>query len=544
MSNPNENKKVAANIVEEVFSAEKNAAANLGADKLGKYNDIAVRMFHTGVLSPREMLLPAIGQWAAKLLKGLEVYRTLYFVNVLKIDMTYVTLILTLISIYDVLNNPLMGAAYDRTRTRWGKARPYIVFGSIPYFLSTAVLYCGALFFKGSAANDPKKIVFVFVILFIQETFGTIYGIPRENLTTLQTPNPKDRISVGLLNQYIGEFGSQLVYALFLPLMELNNKNYINLPMPVLFAILSGFACSVGAVGNIAMAVGCHERIALQPQPASLMKTIFYVLKNKYLLRVFIAKFATSWWSSGGYSWDLVTQQEIFGGAIPSMLAYAPYNLLDIVSVTFIPKFQKLFPNNRVAILALRAWDLLSIVGMCAFGIPLVHNRLAICIVFAVFHAMNAVNNGPSNVYEQEVVREMTDYTEYVTGERPDGTINILTDLIMKITAPLNTLLTIAVFKWTKYDPTIPMLPWSQGSRTVYQKVFFLFVAGYFLPSVVNVIPFFFYDLVGEKREQMYIALNERRALLTEEDPDTEAIEAMRKALEEEGAEEPEEARL
>ena len=521
----------AERFTETVFAAENASAASLGSEKLGKYNDVAVRLFHTPVLSPGEMLLPAIGQWASKLLLGLNAYRTLYFVSVLKIDMTYVTVILSLITIYDVLNNPLMGAAYDRTRTRWGKARPYIMFGSIPYFLSTAVLYCGALFFKGGAGNDPKKIVFVFVVLFIQETFGTIYGIPRANLATLQTPNPKDRITVGLLNQYIGEFGSQIVYALFSPLMELNNKKIIKLPMPVLFAVMALVACSVGAVGNIAMAVGCKERIALQPKPAPISKSLFYVLKNKYLLRNFVAQFATSWWSCGGFSWDLVTQQEIFGGAIPSMFAYLPFNVLDMVSVTFIPKFQKLFKNNRSAILVLRTWDLLCVVGMCAFGIPFVHNRLVICCVFALFYALNAVNNGPGSVFESEVSREISDYTEFVTGERPDGTINILTDLITKVTAPLSALLTIKLFKWTKYDSTIPMLPWSQGSVTVYRKVFFLYVGGHFLPQVVHMIPYFFYDLIGEKREKMYIAINERRALLAEEDPAEQEIEAVAEAL-------------
>ena len=528
-----EKKGAAHNIAEWVFSAEKDSAVKLGEQKLGKYNDIAVRMFHTPVLTPREMLLPAIGQFAAKLLKGL----------VLKIDMTYVTLILLLISIYDVLNNPLMGAAYDHTRTRWGKARPYIVFGSIPYFLSTIALYSGAMFFRGTTGNDPKKIIFVFVILFIQETFATIYGIPRDNMTTLQTPNPKDRITVGLLNQYIGEAGSQLIYLIFLPLMEMNNKNIIKLPMPVLFAVLSTFACSVGALGNIAMAIGCKERIVLQPKPAPITKSIFYILKNKYLMRCFIARFATSWWSGGGYSWDVVTQQEIFGGSIPSFLAYAPYNALDPISVTFIPKFQKFFKNNRTAILTLRSWDLLCVIGLCAFGIPFVQNRVVICIVYAIFYGLNALNNGPANVFEAEVGREMSDYTEYVTGERPDGTINILTDLITKITMPLSSLLTIKLFKWTKYDTTIPMLPWSQGNRTVYQKVYFLFVGIHFLPQVINMIPFFFYDLVGEKREKMYIALNERRALLAEEDPDQKAIEEMTEALSEEADAAPDSAK-
>ena len=523
----------AKNFVEGVFGAESTSAASIQKKHLGKYSNIAVKMFHTGVLTPKEMLYPAIGEFAAKMLKGLNMYQKLYFINVLKIDMTYVTLILTLIGIYDVLNNPLMGIAYDRTRTRWGKARPYIFATAIPYFLTTAIMYSGALFLGDRAGNDPKKIIFVFVMLFIQETFSTIYTIPRDNMVTLQTVNPKDRITVGLLSQYIGELGSQIVYVIFLPLMELNNKGYVNIPMPMIFCILATVTCSIGAAGNMAMAFGCKERIALQPKPAPIMKTLFYILKNKYALRNFIADFSVSWWSDGGYSWDVVTQQEIFGGSIPSFLAYAPYNLFDSLSILLIPKFQKIFNNNnRKAVIALRIWDLLCCVGMVGFGCPLVHHRWAVVGVYALFYGLNALNNGPANVFEAELKREINDYTEYVTGERPDGTIGLITGLITKVTAPLNALLTIQLFKWSGYDSTIPMLPWSQGSKKVYQRVFFLFNGIRILPNVVRMIPYFFYDLEGQKREKMYIALNERRALLAKEHTVNEELEEIIESLE------------
>ena len=504
--------------VENVFAAEENSAATLDERRLNKSSGIAIRMVHTGVLTPREMMFPAIAQLANQVLAAVNAYRTLYFVNVLKIDMTYVTMILMLIGIYDVLNNPLMGAAYDRTRTRWGKARPYIILTAAPFFISTAVLYSGALFLGNRPGNDPRKIVFVFVMLFIQETFSTIYSIPRGNMLSLQTVNPKDRITVGLLQNYVGNIGSDIVFAMFMPIMELNNKGYIRFPAPLLFFTMATVASTVGIVGNISMALNCKERILLQPKPAPIQKTLFYILKNKYALRNFLAGFATSWWTSGGYSWDVVTQQEIFGGAIPSMIAYMPYNVLNPVSVTFIPKFQKFFKNNKTALITLRLWDLLAQLGMAVTGWFFVDNRLAICVIFAVFFGINALNNGPANVFEAEVGREISDYTEYVTGERPDGTFGLITELITKLTAPLGTMLTILVFKWSGYNSTIDMLPWSQGSKTVYQRVWFLFTGISIIPTFVHIIPYFFYDLVGEKREQMYIALNERRALLAEED--------------------------
>lgn len=517
------------------FDAEDNSAASLDKQKLNKYSNIAVKMFHTPVLDGKELAVPAIAQFATKVLWAVEVYQTLYFVNVLKINMLYVTAIKALIGIFDVLNDPLMGIAYDRTRTRWGKARPYILFGALPYFIATAVLYSGAMFLKNPSGNDPKKIMFVFIMLFIKETFSTIYNIPRDNITMLMTPNPKDRINVSLLQTYIGEWGSQIVYIIFLPLMELNNKGYIALPMSSLFAILGWIAAGIGIAGNVTMAITCKERVMLQQKPAPVEKSIFYVLKNKYMLRNFIANFATSWWADGGYSWDVVSQQEILGGTIPTFFAYLPYNVLDPVSVTFIPKFAKLFKNNnRNELIALRMWDVLCVIGMWS-AIPFIDKKFIVMIIYGIFYGLNAVNNGPANVVEGEIGREISDYTEYMTGERPDGSINIITNLITKVTAPLNAVLTVVLFKWSGYDTTIDMLPWSQGNKKVYQKVWFLFNGINLLPRIIKVIPYFFYDLVGEKREKMYVELNERRALMAKKNEGMEeGIDEMIEMLAEE----------
>ena len=221
----------------------------------------------------------------------------------------------------------------------------------------------------------------------------------------------------------------------------------------------------------------------------------------------------------------MTTHLEIFGGTIVNFFVELPQNILNPLSLTFIPKFQKMFKNNRSAVITLRLWDLGSMLLMCALTIPFVDKRLFICIVSAVCLGVNAVNNGPASVFEAEVGREITDYTEYMTGERPDGTIGIFTQLLGELIRPLRTMFGLAMIKWSGYDTTLPQLPWAQGSKIIYQKVFFLYRGLGIISTLVCIIPYFFYDLVGEKREQMYIALNERRALLANENKTNEALE-------------------
>ena len=82
MSQDTKNKNT--NFVQRAINAEENSAAAMGEHQLSKFNNIAIRMFHTNVLTPREMIFPAMGEFATRLLSGITYYRTLYFVNVLK----------------------------------------------------------------------------------------------------------------------------------------------------------------------------------------------------------------------------------------------------------------------------------------------------------------------------------------------------------------------------------------------------------------------------------------------------------------------------
>lgn len=517
---------------ETIFGAEENSAAKLDSEQLRSFREIAARMYHTPVLSSREVAFPAISHFGRKMSEMINsTYRTYFFVSVLRLDMLYVTLILTLIGIWDVLNNPLMGAAYDRTRTRWGKARPFAMFAPVFYFASTAVLFCGRLFIDNDVTDDPRKIMFVFIVLFIQETFSTIYTIPMDNMPTLMSPNPTDRMSVGLWQSYAYKWGGDFIAGLIMPLLDFARSGYIPVSPGWIFAGFGFVTAFCGIGGSLCMSIGCRERVILQPRPAPLNKTLFYILKNKYAMRRFIADFAGSWWSKGGYAWDVVTQMEIFGGAIRSTLLYMPRQIGQIISLGFVNPFKRMFRGSyRKTVIFMRAWDFFLTCFPAFIGLfpSVIGTWWKAGLVFAAFDGLVTSNDAPSTVLESEINREITDYTEYVTGERPDGTISLLTDLVKKVTSPLQAMMTIAVFRWSGYNPAIGSGKWSQNTvranTGMYSKVFFLYNIANIIPSILNAIPLFFYDIEGKRKEDMYIALNERRAAIARKSESEEEL--------------------
>jgi Na+/melibiose symporter-like transporter len=359
----------------------------------------------------------------------------------------------------------------------------------------------------------------------------------------LMSPNPKDRMGVGLWQTYFRNWGGDFIAGMIMPLLDLSRRGFSSINPSMIFAGFGIFTAFLGSGSSLLMAVGCQERVLIQPKPAPISKSIFYILKNKYMLRKFLADFSISWWNGSGYNWDVVTQMEIFGGVFRAFYAYLPRQVMQIVSLSFIERFKTMFGGSyRKTVIFMRLWDFLAstLGGVIGSRKMFMKHFWAVSLIFALFDGINCANNAPSTVLENEIDREIKDYTEYMTGERPDGTIGLLTGLISKVTAPLNTLFTLFVLRWSGYDQTQGeglTANWSQAgvmeNYTMYSRVFLLYMAGSFLPQLVQTIPLFFYDLEGKKKEDMYIALNERRALMAKTASEEE-IEALAEMLVEE----------
>jgi len=511
---------------EQIFGAEDNSAAKMDPEKLSKFQRIATRMYNTPQLTAKERGMPAwaqVGRQISEQING--VYRTYFFITVLRIDMLYITLIQTILGIYNALVRPLMGIAYDRTRTRWGKARPYTMLAPVFYYAGTALLFCGRLFFDNDITDDPGKILFVFLTMLIRDTVSLVYKVPTDNYTSLMSPNPQDRMSVGLWQEYSKRWSGDFISFMIVPLLDMARSGILPVALGSVFAGFGVVSMFFGVGGNVLMAVNCRERIILQPKPAAPYKAVFYILKNKYALREFVAGFVTSWWSNGGYSWDIVTQMEIMGGFLPATLFGIPKHITNFISIALVEPFKKLFGGSyKKTIIFMRSWDMLFGLAPSFLGFRpnIIGSWWKLGVMHCFFEVLRVSNDAPSNVMESEIGREISDYTEYVTGERPDGSIGLLTNLASKLMDPLRALMTIAVFKWSGYDPNIGAnRRWNQAivreNSTMYSKAYFLSQFGNIINFVLRIIVLLFYDLEGEKKAEMYAALNERRALVAQD---------------------------
>lgn len=90
---------------------------------------------------------------------------------------------------FDSITDPLMGTLADRTNTRWGKFRPYLLFGAIP-MAATAVLT-----FTTPALDGPAKVAYAYITLSLMMLAYTVINIPYSALLGVLTADSDERTS-------------------------------------------------------------------------------------------------------------------------------------------------------------------------------------------------------------------------------------------------------------------------------------------------------------------------------------------------------------
>jgi glycoside/pentoside/hexuronide:cation symporter, GPH family len=116
--------------------------------------------------------------------------------------------------LWDAVTDPMMGFISDRTRSRWGKRRPYLLFGSLPLFLSMW------WFFTNPRIADPTMaVVWAALALCFLNTAYTVVNIPYGSLTPELTTDYHERSSLNGYRFGFAVFGTLIGAGAVLPLV-------------------------------------------------------------------------------------------------------------------------------------------------------------------------------------------------------------------------------------------------------------------------------------------------------------------------------------
>ena len=132
-------------------------------------------------------------------------YVMYFYQDILHLSATFVGLILMIARVFDALNDPFMGILVAKTRTRWGRFRPWLFSGTV---LNAVVLYA---MFAAPSLSDTGLMVYFAVVYILWGTTYTMMDIPYWSMIPAVTSTPKDRENLSVVGRTCAGVGSAII---------------------------------------------------------------------------------------------------------------------------------------------------------------------------------------------------------------------------------------------------------------------------------------------------------------------------------------------
>lgn len=168
-----------------------------------------------GKLSFKENLGFGLGDTASNLFfQTFNIFLLYYYTDVFGIDPAVAGTMFLAVRFFDAANDPVMGVIADRTNTRWGKYRPYLLWMAIPYG------FCGYLIFANPDLGETGKIVYATLTYTLMLMAYTAINVPYSSLMGVISPSSQAR-TVASTFRFVCAFGGGLLVSLLVrPLVK------------------------------------------------------------------------------------------------------------------------------------------------------------------------------------------------------------------------------------------------------------------------------------------------------------------------------------
>ena len=119
-----------------------------------------------------------------------NIFLLYYYTDVYGIDPALIGIMFIVTKVIDAISDPVMGIIADRTNSRWGKFRPYLLWGAVPYGM------LGYAMFAGPELSDGGKLAYAYVTYTAMMLSYTVINIPYSALMGVISPSSIERTTV------------------------------------------------------------------------------------------------------------------------------------------------------------------------------------------------------------------------------------------------------------------------------------------------------------------------------------------------------------
>lgn len=442
----------------------------------------------------------------ALITSAMQFFLLYYYVTVAGIDSALAgTALLVGKLTWDAINDPLFGYLSDRTRSRFGRRRIYMLLGAVPLGIAACIMFSLPKGLTGAVAFFAVLLSFWLV-----DTFQTMANVPYSSMTPELTRDYSERASLTSIRMAFSVFGYILGAAITTILVGIFKGAGLNTQQ--------AWSATGAVFGLIAMtvilvtALTVKERPELAGEPSKLpaVKAVLTSFKNKPFIVLMIAFILSS------FSFTVLTalvpfylQYQLNMGDQVSFVLFA---MLLTIGIFLIPAKLVCDKINKGPTYAL-GLGIASLAVMTGFFLP--HEATPLIYVVAI---VAGIGFSTQWVCPWSMLPDVVEYDEKMTGERREGVYYGLWNFLTKFTGALGAWVCGWALKLYNFDPNIV----EQSLRTLFGiRLFFAIV-----PAVVILIslPFLIWYPITRKSHAALVKELEARKSAESKPAESQAV--------------------
>lgn len=395
-----------------------------------------------------------------------------YFQNVICLPAMALGWIMTIARIWDAINDPMMGTIVDKTHSKWGKCRPYLIIFPAIIGVITILTFINGNYAEASSTAQKVLIVGWAAVSYI--AWGmcfTVCDIPLWGITSLMTEDENDRSKIlGLARMVAGVGGiGVLVVQIAQALAGVFNGD-----MQKAFIVTVVIMTVVATILFEFAGLFTRERVEKSEKSYTFKENfqimfgnkpfrqilISGILRSPIQLLMIVAMTLVTYYYANGNIMNILKYNE------DGSLAGIDFKILIGLGSVAIGLFVGQFVAMGVTPLIIKKvekktlYNIYSIAGAVPFALIFVFFKVSggdltstvwsivigICMLFA------SAAFGGINVLQSVMIADCVDYEEYYNGVRTDGVFFSGQSFITKLAAGISTIISSAVYAFVGYS--------------------------------------------------------------------------------------------
>lgn len=395
-----------------------------------------------------------------------------YFQNVICLPAMALGWIMTIARIWDAINDPMMGTIVDKTKTKWGKCRPYLII--FPGIIGVVTILT---FLNGNYANATTTTQKVLIVAWAGISYiawgmcFTVCDIPLWGITSLMTEDENDRGKIlGLARMVAGVGGiGVLVVQIAQALSGAFNGNMQKafivtvIIMTVIASVLFEFAgiCTRERVEKSERTYTFKENFQIMFRNKPFRQILISgILRSPIQLLMIVAMTLVTYYYANGNIMNILNTDP--AGKITGINIKVLIGLGAVAAGLFIGQFvaMGITPVLIKKIEKKTLYNFYSLAGAIPFALIFVFYKVSggdlttvgwsivigVCMLFA------SASFGGINVLQSIMIADCVDYEEYHNGVRTDGVFFSGQSFITKLSAGLATIISSVVYSIVGYS--------------------------------------------------------------------------------------------